>query len=49
LILAVPHDAYAALDGAAISDRLVRGGVFIDVKSKIDPASLADNIRSWAL
>jgi UDP-N-acetyl-D-galactosamine dehydrogenase len=49
LILAVPHDDYADLDAAAVGQRLVDGGIFIDIKSKIDPAELRDSIRSWSL
>jgi UDP-N-acetyl-D-galactosamine dehydrogenase len=49
LILAVPHDGYGDLNAAAIGDRLVAGGVFVDIKSKIHPQDLRSDIRSWAL
>jgi UDP-N-acetyl-D-glucosamine/UDP-N-acetyl-D-galactosamine dehydrogenase len=49
LILAVPHDGYAQFDADAIGERLVKGGIFIDIKSTVDPAQLRPDIRSWAL
>jgi UDP-N-acetyl-D-galactosamine dehydrogenase len=49
LILAVPHDGYGDLNAAAIGDRLVAGGVFVNIKSKIHPQDLRSDIRSWAL
>lgn len=49
LILAVPHDGYAQLDADAVSGRLVEGGIFIDIKSKLDPAELRSDIRGWSL
>jgi UDP-N-acetyl-D-galactosamine dehydrogenase len=49
LILAVPHDRYSNFDAAEIGDRLVSGGIFMDLKSKIPPSALREDIRSWAL
>lgn len=49
LILAVPHDKYGDLNAAAVGDRLVEGGVFVDIKSAIHPKDLRADIRSWAL
>jgi UDP-N-acetyl-D-galactosamine dehydrogenase len=49
LILAVPHTDYAELDASAISDRLVEGGIFIDIKSVIEPSDLREDLRSWSL
>jgi UDP-N-acetyl-D-galactosamine dehydrogenase len=49
LILAVPHDDHDDLNGAAVSSRLVQGGIFIDIKSVIDPAALRADVRPWAL
>jgi len=49
LVLAVPHQSYSQLDPSAISERLVPGGIFIDIKSVVDPAALRSDIRSWSL
>jgi UDP-N-acetyl-D-galactosamine dehydrogenase len=49
LILAVPHDDYDALDATTIGERLVKRGIFFDIKSKIQPSELRDDIRSWSL
>lgn len=49
VILAVPHSDYAALRGEDLSAMIVSDGVFIDVKSSVDPASLRDDIHHWSL
>ena len=49
VILAVSHDCFAGLDGKRLSAMLVDKGILVDVRSKIDPASLREDIRYWSL
>ncbi|MEI6641077.1 MAG: nucleotide sugar dehydrogenase [Novosphingobium sp.] len=49
LIYAVSHDAYAALGVSAIEGMVAEGGILIDVKSAVQPASLRSDIRYWSL
>jgi len=49
IILAVPHAEYESLDGQALSGMLRPNGILIDVKSKVDPNSLRDDITYWSL
>ncbi|HXG80287.1 MAG TPA: nucleotide sugar dehydrogenase [Sphingomicrobium sp.] len=49
LVLAVPHRHYDELDASRLSSMLASGGVLIDVKSKVDPAALREDIRYWSL
>ena len=49
LILAVAHEPYLAHGTSWYTDRLRPGGVFIDVKSVIDPASISDATSFWSL
>lgn len=49
LIYAVSHEAYAALGAPAIEAMVAAGGILIDVKSTLDPASLRSDIRYWSL
>jgi UDP-N-acetyl-D-glucosamine/UDP-N-acetyl-D-galactosamine dehydrogenase len=49
LILAVPHESYGPLDGASVSGMIGTDGILVDVKSKIEPDSLRDDIRYWSL
>lgn len=49
LILAVSHESYQTLDGPALSGMLVDDGILVDVKSRVDVASLRDGIRYWSL
>ncbi|WP_246167530.1 UDP binding domain-containing protein [Sphingomonas piscis] len=49
LVLAVSHADYASLDGEAIGARISDGGIFIDLRSAIDPAALRPDIKSWSL
>jgi UDP-N-acetyl-D-glucosamine/UDP-N-acetyl-D-galactosamine dehydrogenase len=48
LIFAVGHDEYRPLDGR-ISDMVAEGGVIVDVRSLLDPASLRPDITYWSL
>lgn len=49
VIFAVPHDQYSDLIGSNLSDMLASNGILIDVKSKIEPASLRDDVQYWSL
>ncbi|MEO5774896.1 MAG: nucleotide sugar dehydrogenase [Sphingomicrobium sp.] len=49
LVLAVPHQAYAALDGDKLSEMLVPKGVFVDIKSVVPPSAMRADIRVWGL
>ena len=50
LVAAVSHHAYAAMGVAALTQKLVGGGVFTDVKSSYDSAELAaTGARVWRL
>ena len=49
LILAVPHEDYESLSASSMSEMIAPRGIFVDIKSKVDPASLRDDIRYWSL
>lgn len=49
LILAVPHRAYRDFGAAELSAMIETDGIFIDVKARVDPATLRDDIRYWSL
>jgi len=49
LILAVPHSAYRTLDADGISGMLGSGGIFVDVKSRVAPDLLREDICYWSL
>ena len=49
LVLAVPHAQYASLTGEQISGMIANDGMFIDVKSRVNPASLRPDIGYWSL
>jgi UDP-N-acetyl-D-galactosamine dehydrogenase len=49
LILAVPHAKFDSITGESISGMIEHGGVFIDVKSCVNPASLRSDITYWSL
>jgi UDP-N-acetyl-D-galactosamine dehydrogenase len=49
LVLAVPHRAYLDTPIERLTESLRDGGVFIDVKSVVPPASLPPGIVSWSL
>jgi len=49
VIYAVGHRAYAALGGAAIAAMVAPGGVIVDVKASLVPASLPPGLRYWSL
>jgi UDP-N-acetyl-D-galactosamine dehydrogenase len=49
LIVAVAHDQFGSLDGARLSEMLVNDGILVDVRSRIDPASLRTDLCYWSL
>lgn len=49
LIVAVGHSQIRAGGMAALADRIVRGGVFVDIKSIFEPHSVPDHISYWSL
>ncbi len=49
LVLAVPHAHYLDEPVERLAGRLREGGVFMDVKSVIQPASLPSSVRYWSL
>ena len=49
LILAVPHAEYQKFNHTGFDAMLGQNGIFIDVKSCVDPSLLRDDIRYWSL
>jgi UDP-N-acetyl-D-galactosamine dehydrogenase len=49
LILAVPHSAYDRFDGKSVSDMLIANGIFMDVKSRIPPETIREDVLYWSL
>src|SRR5690606_29600864 len=49
VIGAVPHDAYTALDGAALGRLLAPGGLLADVKGMWRGMAVPGDIRRWEL
>jgi UDP-N-acetyl-D-galactosamine dehydrogenase len=49
LIVAVGHEQIRSAGSAALVERIVPGGVFVDVKSIFDPQGLPDHISYWSL
>ncbi len=49
LMLAVPHDDYLELQGEKLNAMLVRDGVLVDIKGRVDPGSLRTDIVYWSL
>jgi UDP-N-acetyl-D-galactosamine dehydrogenase len=49
LVFAVPHRELLALRPPELTAPLREGGVFVDLKSVVDPASLRADIRYWSL
>jgi UDP-N-acetyl-D-galactosamine dehydrogenase len=48
LILAVPHRQYLEKP-AKLTAMLRDGGIFVDIKSTIDPKAVPDRLRYWSL
>ena len=49
IVLAVPHEAFANLDAEALGERLLEGGVLVDLKSRVEPNGLRSDILYWSL
>jgi UDP-N-acetyl-D-glucosamine/UDP-N-acetyl-D-galactosamine dehydrogenase len=49
LIYAVPHEHYSSLNASAMSDMIAPNGIFVDVKSKVDPRALRADVNYWSL
>ena len=49
LVYAVSHREYAAMGVASIQDRVVPGGIVIDVKSALSPGDLRGDLQYWSL
>ena len=49
LILAVPHEDYAALSGERLSAMIASNGIFVDIKSAVAPADMRSDLKIWAL
>jgi UDP-N-acetyl-D-galactosamine dehydrogenase len=49
LVLAVPHAFYDEGGADALSGMVAKGGLFVDVKSRIPPSALRADIRYWSL
>ena len=49
LILAVPHRHYDEMVADQFSEMIVDGGAFVDVKSRVDPGLMREDIRYWSL
>jgi UDP-N-acetyl-D-galactosamine dehydrogenase len=48
LIYAVPHDDYRSIE-PAISERIVEGGILVDIRAKLAAARLREDIHYWSL
>ncbi len=49
LVVAVSHDEFQSLDGARLSDMLTPEGVLVEVRPRIDPATLRADLAYWSL
>ena len=49
LILAVPHSAFDGLDGNSVGDMLATNGIFVDVKSRLKPEAMREDVIYWSL
>jgi UDP-N-acetyl-D-galactosamine dehydrogenase len=48
LIYAVPHDDYRSIE-PAISQRIVEGGILVDIRAKLAAERLREDIHYWSL
>ena len=48
LIYAVPHDEYVRME-PTLSERVVTGGIVVDIRAKLARGSLRDDIHHWSL
>jgi len=49
MILAVPHSAYQELGPERLCQMMADGGIFVDVKSKVRPEALRQDLVYWSL
>jgi len=49
IVLAVPHSAYEEIGAGGIDRMLGANGIFVDVKSRISPELLREDICYWSL
>jgi len=49
LVLAVPHSGYDMLDSKSLSAMLSANGIFVDVKSRVAPEALREDVLYWSL
>jgi UDP-N-acetyl-D-galactosamine dehydrogenase len=49
LVLAVPHKELVSMPLERLTEPLRHGGVFVDLKSVIEPAKLRSDLRYWSL
>lgn len=49
LILAVPHSEYISISAKEFSNMIKDGGIFVDVKSVVNPKDLREDILYWSL
>jgi UDP-N-acetyl-D-galactosamine dehydrogenase len=49
LVYAVPHDAFRNTPGQKMANLLTQGGVFVDVKSALQPADMPSHVSYWSL
>jgi UDP-N-acetyl-D-galactosamine dehydrogenase len=50
IILAVAHDVYARMDLKRLLNKVIHGGCFVDVKSRLDQQALeAEGLNVWRL
>ena len=49
LILAVPHRDYSEILNGRLNEMLVEHGIFVDVKSMVEPSALRTDLHYWSL
>jgi UDP-N-acetyl-D-galactosamine dehydrogenase len=49
IIVAVAHDRFASIGAPQLGEMLGTGGIVVDVRSKIDPATLRPDLSYWSL
>lgn len=49
VILAVAHQAYKAMPATELAQGIKTGGVFVDVKSMVEPTQLPDHLSYWSV
>lgn len=48
LVYAVPHNEYLEIE-SMLGDRVVQGGLLVDVRSRLDPDELRNDLQYWSL